>query len=394
MALGAVLGAALTDHSARKWGIYVDGLDLASEPASTRRYGATVDDVRLSLAGPGDVSRMTWSVDDPLGQLVFTDGQQVAFRDLSRDVLWFRGWMESYAEQTWPPTGRRWALTAIGVESLLDWYVTGVALTFAAGSSFQAAVQAIAGSAIGIGELRAFADPAILSGTDALPIGGWNITLAVAVSIPANTILREALLAVGAAISPSLPGGAIFTVDHNFGLRAWSGSVFGPGAQLNAVNTAAGTQYHGSDTELTLDMAPIVRAVVVVGTGVTVTVSDGTGLRGRTAILNDQNITAVDQAQAAGAAYLAARGAELGAAATLEYDGAPVGAHTETTGAGLAFAMFGITDPAILTVGQNFLNGLATVTFFGDKPNVRMSAGSSRRSGARLIRRLTRGTLS
>jgi hypothetical protein len=61
MALGAVTAAALTDHSARAYGLYVNGLDLIKQP-SVPGYGVPIDSIHVREAGPGGVSSMSFTV--------------------------------------------------------------------------------------------------------------------------------------------------------------------------------------------------------------------------------------------------------------------------------------------------------------------------------------------
>lgn len=386
MALGAVLGAALTTPAAKVWGLYVGGTDVAADyPA--KRYGASIEDVELELNGPGDVSHIKFTVDDVLGQLTFTDGQEVLLIDHSRGipgrgVVWFRGWLESYAAKAQPPTGRFWTITAVGGEILLDWYMTGYALAFAAGADLETALRSVTSSITGMGPFRGVS-PLLTP-----------FTLDAAVSIDAFTTLREAITKVLAGVVIDPASRFVFTIDGTLVLQVWNGPTAAPfGPTLVVVNTFGSGAYAGGDTQIRLDATTIYRSVVVRGTGVLVTVTDGSGRQGKTALLPDSTITTVAAAQDAGAAYLAQHLAVLSGEAGLDYTPG-AGSPTEDAGQSMTLGAISVQDGTLFTGSLLFPFSSARVSFFADKPNVRLSFGQSRRSGARLIRRFTGNPLS
>jgi hypothetical protein len=221
---------------------------------------------------------------------------------------------------------------------------------------------------------------------DLVTINGGGI-----VTIPIGTTLREALLSAAAAcVDQTTFWGLNLTVDHYFGLRCWG--VYIPGALPPsdvtthvAVNTVGAIK--PTSLSYAIDASQIVRAVLVVGTGVTSLVTDGTGLPGRTAVLSDTTIASFTGALSRAQAYINDYRAGLrGSLALEDVTGGPTAAID-------ALRMLDLTDVSTGIIVTTTISQLA-FTFFGGKKNVGVQFGGLAPSASAVIRRLTRGTLS
>jgi hypothetical protein len=174
MAMAGILATQLTDHSARAYGLWLDGTDVIKEPAATKRYGVDISTVHLTVNGPGGVSTLSFTIDDPLKLVLVTDGQAVRFHDITNDQPMFTGWIEHFSvKPDFGNQGRSIQVSCVGPESLLDWYIMSFPLTFRS-ASLTNMIQAILGTATGIGELRALVHPYTDQGAQDRPIG--NLT--------------------------------------------------------------------------------------------------------------------------------------------------------------------------------------------------------------------------
>lgn len=418
MSLGAVTAAALTDHSARAKGLYVDGVDVAIQPAlfpgAGNRMGAPISSVKVQELGPGGVSSMTFQVDDPSNAFAPIDGAEVRFQDLVQDYTIFRGWVQSYkSTPAFGDQGRVWDITAVGPEALLDWAaVTTTALSWAADAmtTTAAVVAQIIAACTGYGPLRSAADDTANDGksTAAFPTANYEVFPTVvpgsgnaACTISIGTSMRQAILQAMAAIGQiAFPKHSPFTVttwdtlitvDMAYNLRMWSRTDSLAALKMPddytaltvtdtpaAADAAEGLTYD-------VDATSIPRAVIVTGTGVTVVTPDGSGKVGPVAVLSDATITTAAAATAAGRAYLATT--RLGLRGTWRWTdraavpAARVGTLVTITdarilgGSPLIAAVFGI-DRSFQPSGREDW----TVTY-----------GGLPRSAARILRRWTRG---
>lgn len=317
MGLGAIVGAALTDHSSRAKGLYVDGLDVLAEPATPKRYAVPLESIEVVEAGAGGVSSMTFRVEDYARVLAIGPGQAVRYHDHALDYPMFAGWVQrkevapDFGEQ-----GRAWAVTCVGIEALLDWAVLLYDVSLAVFVTHTDAIQAIVNAAYlgGMGPLRTFSSAATAS-TIAYPVYGIATpgSLLDPITIAAGTSLREAIRTyIDATFGNSTVNGedsaaTWVTIDFYGGLRTFATAVFQT-AEDYATETilnqdiepipTAGLRY-GED--LTTAHAVFVKGANAAGTGV---ITDGTSAVGPTAYLTD---TAVDSAQklnSRGQAYL------------------------------------------------------------------------------------------
>lgn len=301
MAGVAVLAAALTDHSARAYSLWIDGLDVIKQPGGAGGWGAPIDSIRVVEQGPGGISSLNVTVDDPSRSLTFSDGAFVRYHDHVRDRPEFLGFVQVASPRPMA-TGRAWDITCEGIESVLDWMIVPAA-TIVAGTDIQTAIQSLVGQASGSGvQLRAFASN-INDGNEQFPIGELA-TIGVAslsdtVVISGDT-LREAIRKVLAVAEPNgaqkgpTSGVSRCTVDFYFGLRVFR-QVFGPNDYdlLTVTDSAGSPNFQASGLQHTIDYGAIVRGVYVQGGNANGTglISDGTGKPGEIAYISDSNVT-------------------------------------------------------------------------------------------------------
>ena len=107
------------------------------------------------------------------------------------------------------------------------------------------------------------------------------------------------------------PAGVPSTVDFTRGLRIWSGrgmtGIVVPAQPDDYVTLVVDdTLFTNTSAELhyTLTPADVIRAVYGIGTGVSGWYSDGSGIVGQQAVLQDADITNVGQAASSATAYL------------------------------------------------------------------------------------------
>lgn len=157
MALAPVLAAALTDHSARKFGLYIDGLDVSKAPGTAgNSYGVDPASITVREAGAGQVSDMTFTITDPQAVVAVADGQMVRFHDFTRDMPVFLGWIEDWSARALGG-GRAIDVKCVGIETILDWAYVPTAITVsaaAAGASgvegYHGAMCAVVANAVGL----------------------------------------------------------------------------------------------------------------------------------------------------------------------------------------------------------------------------------------------------
>lgn len=398
MALGAVLAAALTDHSPRIFGLWVNGLDVLKQPGDGGNlYGVPVEGIDVTEAGPGGVSSMRFSIEDPLGQVgIPPKGSNVRYHDLANDHPEFTGYVQAVSVR--PHSGRQGRfldVEAVGVEAILDW-VLAPATTYPA-STFQAHLWQ---SAAQYSPLRvAWQQPAPGQGTQAAPIGANAGGAAGPVFTSNLATLRETIQAIYTSVpqAPETPQGIAVTVDFTFGLRVWFLDTFGSVtlgapddyATMTIVDTVAGPlRAEDLKYDLTYLDAPV--AAYVTGAGGTVygPFSDGTGNQGPQVSISDTSVTSAAQAASVAQAYLGVRAAAVRGSFRLN-DWMP-GAANYRAGSKVV-----ITDAAVSLVAGSFTIYQIAKTYHGDgAESWVVSFGGLAPSGMTLVRRLTRATLS
>lgn len=303
MALGGIIGAALTTPAAHPWSLTLDGLDVIKKPgAAGNGYGTPIEGVEVTEAAPGRVSGMVWTIDDPAAELTITAGAFVVLWDHTNDVPAFAGFLMT---PTFRPSGvgRLIDCRAIGIEAILDWAIlpafTPPAVTF-----LETAIQAAVAQAAMPASVPGLNVATAASSSQATPIGSNGLGVTPSGAISGGT-LRAVIQAMIDRRTPAIlpPDGVavLFTIDFYGGLRVYRRRNGTPTdvpsdyATLTVTDTAAGA-IAASNLEHTVDMAGTIRGVAVVGgnaagTGV---VMDGTGEPGPIELLTDAAILTDD----------------------------------------------------------------------------------------------------
>jgi hypothetical protein len=399
MALGAVLAAALTDHSQRITAIYIDGVDVSKEPATPSRYAVPGNTISINELGPDGVSSMEFTIECTTAlPITVLDGAEVRFEytSLTPAYRYFRGWVDHVDYENMDgDVGTRFKVRCTGIEAALDWMVLPADTVIAAGTDPGVAVQMLLTASTGtVGGIFNAAGSGTGSGTSsqATPIiTGWApvYALASAVTVSAGTTLREGIRQITAQ-SPGSLGGIFATVDFWGGLRYFDGLTDNV---VITVDDDPPVNGPGENTTYGID-ASQVRQVVVKGTGVTATVSDGSGKPGATAVLVDATITTIAAAQQAGSGYLRQYASAIrGQWTYTDYDGGGNGIHAFQTFGGIADARLGLTGT------NQQVSAIARSNFHGggssnNKEDDTFSFGGRPPSVTALTRQLTRTTLS
>lgn len=380
--------------------LYIDGLDVLKQPGtSTNRYGVPIETCSVTEAGPGGISGMSFTLEDPSISLPPPQpGQWVRFQDHTNDRPIFLGFLQSFSPQVFG-LGVLYEVEAIGIETVLDWQVIASDTTFAVGINTADAVQTLYAAAAGIGvPLRTARAGSSQGSSQAAPIGSIDpaaITsfgkLANAVTVTAGTTLREGIrqltdqniassdtLRVGGTANPNV------SVDFYSGLRVWLGTL-GTEYAVLTVNDAVAGPLIAAGLQHETDATGIVPQVYVkggnaAGSGI---VSAGSGLPGPIATLNDSTITTAADRDAKGYAYLSDKGSGVRGTFVLEsYDPAPnvrAGSRLLITDAQLGLSSY---FAPVMQIGRKFLSS--------GKEDWTITYGGLRASFATAVRRLTR----
>jgi hypothetical protein len=323
MALGAVLGAALTDHSAHPFTLTVGGLDIIRDPGTGgNKYGVPVDSITVDVATPGTISSMSFDFADPLGAQTLSLGDRVEFWDNNLGEPMFVGWLITASYRpSHGGQGRTAECQALGIETVLDW-ASVPSVTFAASTPGWDAVQTLCGMAqyAGTGLRYAFQFGGGVGGNYlgdlAHPLGDFGgLTTTAGTVTPAGT-LRSAiqyLLDNGRGGIVNLQTAELFvTVDFYGGLRGWyqranTYTDMPDDYATMTVTDTVGSSLNATDLQHVEDAGSVVRAVRVIGGNAagTGTVSDGTGLPGRVSTIVDSTILTADAMAGRGAAEIA-----------------------------------------------------------------------------------------
>lgn len=293
--------------------LFLSGLDVLKQPGTgTNRFGVPLETCDLTEEGPGGVSELTFTLEDPgLAAPTLAQGQDVRFHDHLRDKPIFLGFVQSWSIRVLG-IGRAFDVTCVGIENVLDWMLVP-SLTLANGSDFVASIQSVMANATGIGVSLNVTSGGGVDGTQAQPVGNLFVfnSLNETVTLTGDTV-REAIRKI-AAVSPvadpfAIPYGQTYglcSVDFWGGLRVWRASTKPGGYADLTINDAPAGPILGAD--LSHNVAAIVPHQVYVqggnaaGTGL---VSDGSGIPGPVATFSDSSILAASTRDALGKAYL------------------------------------------------------------------------------------------
>lgn len=315
----AIIAAALTDHSAHPYGLFLGGVDVLKQPGGG--YGVSLDTITVDEASVTAVSAMSFTIDDPARAVTVTDAMPVSYWDLALNIPLFAGYVDRWdLSPDFGGQGQSIAVSCTGAEAILDWAVITADVTYASGMSLQSAIQSVVVAASGAGALRAFSGTAFQESNQATPIAGFTVSapLTYAVALTAGTSLRECLrlLCVAAVVvidTGHFSGVLIWwaSVDFWHGLRVTefpgisSSAVADDWARLDISDTYAGAQV-ASDLNLTTEGATVrgvfIKGLNAAGTGY---LNDGTGLAGAIAYVSDPTIDTAAKLASAQTAYLA-----------------------------------------------------------------------------------------
>lgn len=359
---------------------------------------STSDDIRLEEQGPGGVSSLELTIDDPALAYSFQDGDAVRVWDTVNDRPLFTGFVKGPIEVSVFGTGRRLAVNCTGIEAVLDW-ILSPSVTFDATLSpaTNTLVQSLVGQSFGVGVPLNTAAAITDGGDRANPVGWATAVLVRTTTIPAGSTLRQGIQQLLEASGNATGQRPVVTVDFYCGLRVYSqlSSAGAIGAQtdyssltIDDANFPSVLPQATAPTHIT-DGSDLVRAVYVVGgnaagTGI---VSDGSGIPGPTAVISDSSIlTALDRDRTA-ALYLA--GHIISQRGVFSIDSVTLTTNIRA-GSRLLFVdlqMFGsITQ-------QTFIISAIEKRFIGTTQHWRVTYGKLPPSAMRQLRRFTRSTL-
>jgi len=321
----AIVGAALTDHSAHPYSLFLNELDLIGPPS--RGFAVGIETITVNEVGPGGVSSISFTIDDPSKLITITSGQVIRFWWNANsagsvvDMPLFLGFVDTYTlRPDFGMQGRSIDVQGIGVEALLDWKIL---------PTYQAAVTlpeviSILGFSVGIPSATLYQAVQAQSSL-AAPVGGYSraagdvqaalIGNASSVGVPLRQALQEVIdSATLLDQQPAFTGCSqikvLFTIDFYGQLRLWNDS---PTTQPTdyAQDSFDVTSLTGvvENLEFTTDPSQIVHEVWVTGSGAAATPTlydDGTGIKGKQSAVTDTTITTAAKAlQAAQAVFTA-----------------------------------------------------------------------------------------
>lgn len=324
----AIIGAALTDHSAHPYSLWVDSLDVIGGSFTPSGFGTDLESIRINEVGPGGVSSISFVVGDPSGTMTIQDGAVIRFWWNTADVPLFLGWVDTYGiEPGFGGQGRVLTVQGIGEEALLDFLIVIDDVDGAKGPAFAEGVS-YAAMVAGVPNYQTTGSGAgIALSTQAAPISGYTRAVGDATALSNNWVasqfsglsLRraiESMFALNNSVDPLPASGAsqarvLFTMDFYGGLRMWNDYPTAiPSDYTNlTVNDAYAGPIVAENLQYAVDPSQIVHEVYVKGSSAANSgwFSDGTGIKGKQQYVTDTtNITSPTLAlQAAQAVFQA-----------------------------------------------------------------------------------------
>lgn len=401
MPAAAVVGAALTDGSAKAKSLWIAGLDVLRQPGGPTGslYGVKESTIELVERFPGMVSSLSFQITDPMARVAVAKGDTILYFDHASGLPLFRGWVD-----TWSPAplsggqGRAIDVEAIGVEAVLDWAILANDVTIAAGGALREAIQALVAQSVGTGPLRAFGLDGGTNSSIAQPIGentsaAFAGGLSTALTLTAGTSLREALRQVARLYFTASAGLRFaFTVDYFYGLRAEAFSPISPQVVWNdrasfSVSTGAGSRPSGLRyrTDGQVYRAVYVKGANAAGSGL---VSRGDGAIGPIAFLSDNASDTAERLNDIGRTYLAQSADEVrGEVKAAELDPSTVNSLAAWFRPGCQLTL---TDASVGASGAAYQATELRKRFYANgREDWTIAFGGIPPSAAQLIRRLT-----
>lgn len=332
----AIVAAALTDHSAHPFSLFVAGVDV---------MGSTpLDSISVTEAGPGAISSMSFTIEDLSNVLAIpAAGSDVIFMDNTLNYRIFAGYLLDYSVEP-VGIGRTISINAAGMEILLDWAAlpstsinsdTGVAASDLNPLELPDGVANYISLWFADFGLKApgpnmATDP--VNGDFDHPIGtlkaaGLNPNMTSAANPPPPTgtlrsilesVIRFSHMGTNPLISVNVD--AVVTVDFYRGLRIfYRNSAPNDYTNLTINDVYAGTLV-ASNIQYEVHPGDVVRAVYVTGGNAAGSgwVTDGTNIIGEHATINAPSSVAAGHLARIGAEYLASQAALVRGVLTLE----------------------------------------------------------------------------
>lgn len=388
----AIIGAALTDHSAHPYGLFVAGIDVI-------RF-TPLESITVTENGPGSVSSMSWVIEDHDSVVAIpAAGSEVVFYDFALDYRVFAGYVQDYTAEP-VDIGRMISVNAVGMEILLDWaslVSTSVNSDTGVAASDLNPLELPLGFANFITlwfqdfglvapAPNSISDP--VNGDATHPIGTLkaaglnpNLTANANPPVPTGTLrsmlefmIRNAHMGTNPLTTVNVD--AVVTVDFYRGLRVfYRNSRPNDWTDLTISDTYAGANVA---TSLQYEVHPgdVPRAVYVIGGNAAGTgwVTDGTNIIGQHATLNAPNSTSAGMLARAGAEYLASQAALVHGTLTLE-------GYSPTVGTIHPMSTITITDANVGLSATAYQIASITKTFIaGGKQNWEIAFGGRRPS--------------
>lgn len=408
----AAIATQLTDQTARAYRLNIGGIDFLKPYGASwaTQYSVMLETIQLTEEGPGGVSSLSFTIDDPRIEVAMAAGAEVEFWDITRGPSGrplFLGFLQSFNVR---PEGvsRYIDIVCIGIECLLDWMLVP-SLTIPTGTDQAEAIQSCVYNASGIGYgIRAFANVTsfgvpIANGTQAAPIGSNGATLGYDIVL-AGTSLRGAIDAVIAATGDSAfsgrgsganTTGAMATIDFYGGLRLIQTHQSASGLTtyqptdydtLSLDGTPTST-FATSALNVNVDASGIVRGVYVNGANAAGSglISDGSGITGPISYISDSTSTTAATRNAIAGDYLYTFTQPTRGTASLD----PTShlASNYRPGGRVAFA----TDAQVFAASTTFVIYSIRKTFLGGgNESWDVDFGGFAGSAVKQIRRLTR----
>lgn len=401
MPSGAAVACLLQGTVTPTKALWVGGLSLLKKAGATSpAYGVPLESIEVIEARWDAVSSMRFLVDDPAKELTFTEGAEVLFQDLTRDVPIFRGFIDTIEADMseagiWP----QWEITAVGVEILLDWMKVPSLTIGTADCNHSAELeQMILAQATGVGvPLRAF-HAGSNNSTQAAPMctfAGWG-QLNDATDVSGMSV-RQAIQTAIANVTFGALNLAV-TVDYYYGLRVMqldttNGTVQGVTDWAGiAVVESGGTI--AANLEYKRSFGGVFHQVYVkggnaAGSGL---VTDGSGIKGDVGLISDTTSTTATRKAGIGGAFLGAHQVAIAGSLDVE-DQLNVGTPGAEVRAGEVLQITSTPLGLNGTVGNGWVGSVSfTKRFYGASETWSITFGAQE-SAAQSLRRLTRNTL-
>lgn len=398
----------------RPYSLRVSGQELLREVgAPGNRYGVEPGSITLTHAGPGEVSSLAFTITDPLGVIGLSTGM-VEYRDNSDDVTLFLGFIDGWAPRPLG-LGRAIDVTCKGIEALLDWMYCPNVISWAAGADIPSLVQSVVGQSIGVGFALNTSSLAGSMSTSQYPVSSLATYGAIVMSAAGTagpgslravlqTILDSSDLGVGASITGERTYSQLqLTVDFTGGLRVWG--ILYPFAQTDYFEAEIA---HLVDVGLTFRRpmgmshqttpGDATRGVYVKGGNAAGSgaFSDGSGVIGPWAVIQDSNSLTAAYASSLARSYLSRHGIPLSGKVTHDmgnvHQQGPQGASQAQTLPGATFVQ--LTDPTVGLAAFRALLAQVDKTFaYGDRLEQWDLTYGQVQSGASYLRQLTRAVV-